>query len=98
MESYGELICKRLKDKKVEIFLGTNSKSHEYLDYSVSRKEVVRGIVRDAEGDLLIIEISKHGQTNLVYLNIWNIYMVVEPKNSISIVDVYCDADSKQVK
>lgn len=97
-ETYGEAVYSQLKDRKVEIFLGSNSKSHEYLDYSVNQKEVIRGTLRNAVGDLLVVEVGCGDRTNLAYINIWNVIMIVEPKNGISVIDVYCDAASKQAK
>lgn len=97
--SFGETLLSFLKDKQVEIYASSSSKQREYADYSVSYKEVIRGTLREATGDLMILEVSDHrGNTNLVYVNCWTVTAVIEPKNGISIVDVYCDEHKKQVK
>lgn len=98
MSSYVESLLPFLQGKRVEVYTGGNSKDREYLDYTVSYKEVVRGKFIDAVGDVMILEISDKGNTNLIYLNGWSITAVIEPKNKLSMFDAYSDEAEKQVK
>lgn len=99
MTSFVEGLVPFLKGKKVEVYTGGNSKDREYMDFTVSYKEVVRGKFVDAVGDVLIIEIQDGaGNTNNIFLNTWCVTAVIEPKNRISMFDAYCDEAEKQVK
>ncbi len=97
-KSFAESIFERLGGKRVEVFTGTSSKTREYVDFSYSTKEVIRGNLVDAEGDLLTLEVSGPEGANLVYINAWFVTAIMEPKNKVSIVDVYCDEYDKQSK
>lgn len=89
--TYVESIFKRLKGKFVEVYSGDTSLTRYYSDYDTNTKDVVRGVVVDADGDVLMIEVmhSETHEKNIAYLNGWSIRNVVEPKNGISIVDMY---------
>lgn len=98
-ETFAESLLSYLKDKKVEVYANSSAKEREYADFSVTHKEVIRGVMRDARGDVILIEVTdKSGRNNIVYVNGWSVTAVMEPKNGMSIVDVYCDEYEKQVK
>lgn len=97
--SFAEAIFEKLQGKRVEVYTGSSSKTREYADFSYSTKEVVRGILKEASGDLIVLEVTgPEGATNLAYLNCWNVVAILEPKNKVSIVDIYGDEFDKQVK
>lgn len=91
-KSYGEAICNFLHGKNVDVFLGTTSKTYEYIDHSVVQKEVLRGIVKESCGDLLILEIAEKENTYLAYVNVWNIILITENRNGNSVDKIMCDA------
>ncbi len=98
-ETFGELLMQRMRDKRIEVYLGSSAKTREYADFSVDHKEVIRGVLRDAVGDLMVVEVfDKANNSNLVYVNCWCVTAVLEPQNKISVIDVFCDAAAKQVK
>lgn len=102
-QGYVEAILPYLQDKLVEIFTGSYAKTRKYYDFDHQQKEVIRGVVRGGAGDLLMVEIGDLGNTsnsntNIVYINGWAITAIIEPKNSISIFDVYRDEHEKQEK
>lgn len=89
--SFAESIVRRLKNKIVEIYSGDTGTTRQYSQDSVTLKEVIRGTIVDAEGELLVIEVTNKETygVNLVYINAWNIRIIVEPKNGMSITDIY---------
>lgn len=97
--SYAEGLLASLKNKKIEIYTGDTSRVQEYSDYSLSQKSVIRGVLRDCLGDCVVVECTdSRGATNLVYLNGWSITAVMEPKNNLSIVDIFINESEKQEK
>jgi hypothetical protein len=96
--SYSETLFKYLKDKNVEVYCGDNSRDQEYADFSVSSKSVIRGKLVNADGNCLMIETTIDNKSNIIYINCRMITAVIEPKNKISIVDVYCDESARQDK
>lgn len=98
-KGYLEALLPYLKNKTVEVYLGDSGKSRKYFDFETRQKEVIRGILKECDGDLLILEVkNKLGSTNDVYINSWAILLILEPKNKISIVDICVDDNIKQVK
>ncbi|HLG26271.1 MAG TPA: hypothetical protein VI423_00630 [Paenisporosarcina sp.] len=97
--SFGETLLVHLKDKRIEVYTGSSAREREYADFTIAHKDVIRGVLRDASGDLMVIEVVNNaGHSNLIYVNCWTVTAVVEPKNGMSIVDMYCDEHKKQVK
>lgn len=97
-KTFVESVASYLKGKNVEVYAGTSSKSRAYSDFEVQQKEVIRGILKDAIGELLIIEVDNGINTNVVYVNGWSVVAILEPQNGISIIDVYVDEHTKQKK
>ena len=87
--TFAESLLNRLKGKVVEVYSGDTATTRLYSDVNVSLKDVIRGELQDAEGEWLIIKVNTVNGSNLVYVNTWNIHSVVEPKNGVSMVDVY---------
>lgn len=96
--SFAESVLPFLKDKNVEIYTGSSEKERHYSDYDSVQKEVIRGTLKDAKGDMLIVEVTINHKTNLIFVNCWMVVAIIEPKNGISMDDSYCDAHAKQVK
>lgn len=98
-QSYAESVLALLKGKAVEIYEGTNGKLQKWADYENQQKEVIRGILKGGSGDLLIVEVTDDfGNKNDAYVNGWSVKVIVEPRNGISIFDVYTEEERKQSK
>lgn len=97
---FSEALFTLLRNKLVEVYLGTTSEERQYSDYSITRKEVIRGVIKEVHGDLVVLEVKvpKSGVTNLVYLNCWGITSVLEPVQGACTMDVYCDEAGKERK
>lgn len=89
--SFAEALMRRLMGKIIEIYSGDTGVTRQYSQDTVTMKEVIRGRLVGAEGELLIIEIldDNNISVNVVYINAWNIRSVIEPKNGYSITDIY---------
>lgn len=98
-KGFVESVLPLLKGKLVEVYAGTYAKTRKYSDFDHQQKEVIRGILKDGDFDLLILEVmDRFGNVNLVYINGWAVTAIVEPQNGMSIIDVYHDEHEKQVK
>lgn len=98
-KGFVESVLPHLKGKLVEIFTGTYAKNRKYSDFDHQQKEVIRGILKDGDCDLLIIEVADSvGNKNDVFVNGWSVTAMLEPKRGISIVDIYLDEHQKQDK
>lgn len=99
-KSFAESVLPFLKEKRVEIYANSSSLERTYADYHVTQKEVVRGILKDASGDMFIVEVSSNDgtRTNLIFINCWHVTSIIEPKNGIALTDSYVDEHKKQVK
>lgn len=98
-ESFAEAIIKRLRNKKVEIYLGDSGRTQEWNDYAETQKSVIRGVLLDADSEcFVVLYTNKLGKSNEIYINSWCVSSILEPKNGISIVDVYCDESNRQDK
>lgn len=98
-ETYAESLFTKLQNKKIEVYTGSSGKDREYADFTVTYKEVIRGIFVEAIGDLMILEVTDNlGNVNNVYINGWSVVSVMEPKNKMSTFDIYVDEAEKQVK
>lgn len=98
-QSYAQSVLSFLKGKYVEVYEGTNGKLQKWADYENQQKEVIRGILKGGVGDLLIVEVADiFGNTNDVYINGFAVKAIIEPKNGLSIIDVYTQEQKKQTK
>ncbi len=99
MSHYVQNILPFVQDKVVEVYTGGTAKDRKYADYTVSYKEVIKGKVLSGQEDLLVLEVSDgDGNFNTVYINAWAIVAIIEPKNKISMFDIYIEESQKQVK
>lgn len=99
-KSFAESVLPYLKDKQVEVYANSSSLERRYSDFEVTQKEVIRGILKDASGDMFVIEISSVDgySTNTVFVNCWHVTSIIEPKNNISLTECYVDEHKKQPK
>lgn len=98
-KSYAESVFALLKDKVVEVYEGTNGKTQHWADYSNQQKEVILGVLKNGVGDLLVVEVTDDfGNKNDAYINAWNVRLIVEPKNGMSMLDIFTPDEKKQAK
>jgi hypothetical protein len=91
--SFVNSVTKRLQNKLIEVHTGDTRKTHYYSEQSFNEKSVIRGILKEALDDCLIIEVSdiKTNEAYLIYLNCWNIIAITEVKNNFGLANMYSD-------
>lgn len=98
-KTFAESMLSILKNKNVEMYVGSSGKERQYADYNVSHKETIRGKFVDAFDEVFVIEVTnRDGSSNLIYVNSRAVVAMIEPQNSISIVDSFCDEYERQPK
>ena len=92
--SYVDSIVKLLKGKLVEIYLGDQFEQVQFADNTSSVNAVMYGIIKDGEGDCLVLDsmhvdkalkIVVHG--NVIYINGSNITAISEIDGTGTIKD-----------
>jgi hypothetical protein len=68
------------KDKVIEINTGEVQTTLLFDDHTKDQKSIVRGILKDAVGDALILECNVNGQRHDVLINCWSISSLMELK------------------
>ncbi|HVI41803.1 MAG TPA: hypothetical protein VM577_14215 [Anaerovoracaceae bacterium] len=91
--TFAEAVANRLRDQGVEIYCGDSGETHKFSDTESTEKSIIRGIVKDALGDCLILEVTKQGLTATVYMNAFNIRAIVPMSDSLYIKDIYDDEE-----
>lgn len=93
MHPFAAAILYKLKDEEVEIYCGDSSTTRIFSDTERAQKNLLRGVIRDAMGDCLIIECKKHGENGTVFLNVWGIKAIMKMRDSLFISDVFEDEE-----
>lgn len=92
--TYVETLLLNFKDKPIEIYTGDAYKTHIYSDYEISRKQVLKGILRDGCGDCLVLECtSRMGVKTMVFVNSWAIHAVMEDVEGTSFMEIFVDSN-----
>ncbi len=93
VETHGYAVAalEMYKDKFVEIYMGDSATSLQFADCSVNQKNVVRGRLRDAIGDGLVLECEVNHQKQNVLINVWSIVIIMELEGHGNISDIYID-------
>lgn len=89
--SYVESIYYFLKDQEVEIYSGDFGETHQFSETQKQQKNLIRGVIKAAEGDCLIILVKKDNKYATVYLNGYNIKSIVKISDPLYIMDIYND-------
>lgn len=93
-KTYAEAIFEKLKNKFVEVHTGDTRKVHQYADYTLERKSVIRGTLIDVDGDLLVVKaLTKTNKETIVYINGWGVTLVTDYEETTNITDIYQDED-----
>lgn len=94
-KTYAESIAELLAGKIVEIHTGDTKHIQEYNDYTIQKKSIIRGKIKSAQGDLLIVQcITDKGGTTLAYINTLSIAVITEYDGN-NVANIYLDEDSK---
>ena len=91
-KTYAEALADELSGKEVEIYCGDLGETHIFSETQKTQKHIIRGVIKSANGDLLLVRVSK--PSNMwcdVYLNGWNIKTVVKISDPLFIMDIYED-------
>lgn len=93
-KTYSESVFEKLKNKLVEIHTGDTRKVHQYADYTLERKSVIRGYLIGVEGDMLEVRcITSNNKETNVYINGWAVTLVTNYEETTNITDIYQDED-----
>lgn len=95
--TFAEAVAKQLNNQEVEIYLGDMGMIRVYSQHQEPMKEVIRGSVVGASGDMLILEINRDGLKTKVYLNGWNIKTVIRVNTEFSTIDMY-NSEADRIK
>lgn len=94
LHPYSAALLQTLKDVEVEVYCGDIKTTQVLHDYTVQEKNVLRGIIRDAVGDCVMIECHKNNLKTTVFLNVWSIKAVVKMADPLFIKDVFSSEES----
>lgn len=96
---YAESIGKRLLGKDVEILTDSQYDTLEYAESSKSRASAIYGELLEVDDGLFVVNVTlRDGRSNIIYLKAGSVNSICEPKNGISVWDVYVCAECKMVK
>lgn len=98
-KSFIECVAEILTGKFVEVYVGTTGFVRKYADHETSHKDVIRGILKETTHNMLVMDVEDGtGARNNVYVNVWSITCIIEPKNGMSTIDVFFDEHEKTKK
>ena len=89
------VIAKKLLGKMVEIYLGDDDEVLIKSETNKVVKSVLYGKLIEAKGECVSLEVSCSKGTNVVYINAWGISAIIEPKNGISMQDVFISSQRR---
>jgi hypothetical protein len=102
-KTYSELVAEKLVGKIVEVHTGDTRHSHQYSDYTINKKSVVRGRLVESFGDVIVVDCILTDDRNKVlegtvkvYINGWNVLLIAECKQTSTIANIYCDEDARR--
>ena len=91
--TYAEAIASLLMDENVEVYTGESVGSTHYSDYDVEQKAVVKGTIRGAKGQVLIVEVRvdtpMESRTTTAYVNGWYIKGINKTADGVPIAMVF---------
>ena len=100
--TYAEVIGELLLDKEVEVYTGESVGATHYSDYDVEQKAVVKGTIRGAKGQVLILEVevvtSMEARTTLSYMNGWYIKGINQVSDGVPIAMVFDNSERLRLK
>lgn len=95
--TFASAICSLLKDQAVEIYCGNTSRMLHFAEIEHSLISIIRGVVRAALGDCLVVECTAPNKgKKFLYINAWAIESIMPAGGIMSINDVYNDDISIQ--
>jgi len=96
VHGYAGAAITMFKDKLVEVYTGNSATTLQFSECSVEQKSVIRGYLRDAIGDGVVIECKVHGNMQNVLINVWSIVTIMELKGHGNISDIFIDEYKEQ--
>ncbi|MAE82945.1 MAG: hypothetical protein CMB80_09435 [Flammeovirgaceae bacterium] len=72
-------ICLQLyKDKVVEVNTGEQKTTLRMADFDTVQKDLIRGVLKDAVGDALVLECDVGREKKQIVVNCWSIISIAE--------------------
>lgn len=87
-----------LEGKLVEVYCGDIKHTHILQDFSRAEKSIIRGRVKDAMGDCIILQCEKDGRTNDIFINCWSISTISPINGQLSMKEMYYDEEEVKKK
>jgi len=101
-KTYAEAIVEKYQGKRVEIYIGDDRGSLHYADEDVSQKVSIKGVVKEAFGDLLTLIVSVStaaGEyTTEVDIHSWAVKGIMLQNKNISILNVFGNQQARKLK
>lgn len=91
LHPFAAAIVKHLKDQEVELYCGDIKTTMQFHDFNIQQKNVIRGTIKDATGDAIIIECNRNGKTGIVFLNVWSIKTIIRVEDPLFMADIFED-------
>lgn len=91
--TFAETIATRYLNKEVELFMGNSIGSQQYSDYDTAENCVIDCIIRAADGETLIVEVSQTTpaggtKTAELLLHGWAVEAVILKESGISLISI----------
>jgi len=93
LHGFAQACLQLYKDKPVEINTGEQKTKLLLADFEHEQKSLIRGTIRDAFGDGLLVECKIGKNTKKILINVWQIISVAEIDDNGSMKDIYVDEE-----
>lgn len=89
LHPYAAALLKYLKNKEIEINCGDVKTVMKLAEQDIMQKNVIRGILKDACGDSLLVFVQKGTKYATIFINVWSVKSVIPIEDSLFVKDVY---------
>jgi hypothetical protein len=93
LHPYAAAVVHYLLGVAVEINCGDVKTTLNFDDAEIAQMSLIRGVVKDAFGDCIIVECDLEGVKNLVFVNCWSIKTMIPLNSTLSTKDIFCDEE-----
>ena len=91
IHGYAAAVIHLYKGKEVDIFAGDSKTKLIFKDWETELKSIIRGTIKEAIGDALLIECKTPLGPKEVLINVWSIKTVVPVDGATATKDFYHD-------
>lgn len=100
--TFAEVIASLLMNEDVEVYTGESVGTINYSDHDVEQKAVIRGTIRGAQGQVLMLEIkvttAMETRTTMAFVNGWYIKGVNKVADGVPIAMVFDNVERLRYK